>query len=231
MSNASFVQIYTEVFTDPLINGLPPSYKCVLYTILAHACFAPCKMNDHGQLIHLEAGQFMCTVRHLAELANVGKNDAERALKKFVEFKIVRQEVRHKKTVITVLWGIKTQNEETTKETRKRQTRDTKEEDIEDIDITTPPQTPQKKQDKEAGGEDKKKIKFMIKSCLEKALPFSEAGIYSAFKQTSGFAVQQALIKYQKRNPNLQPLKVPDLWLRSQAIKEYEAHEELKDYD
>ena len=185
-------------------------------------------MDDHGKLIDLLPGQFMCTIRQLADISNVGKNDAERALKKFVDFKIVRQEVRHTKTIITVLWGMKIQSGETTSGTRKRQDRDTKEEDIEYIDKIPPPQTPQKKEEE---GEDKKKIKGLIKDSKEKAFPFSEAGIVSAIKESSGLAVQKALVSYSKRNPKLPPLIIPDRWLRSAAIKEHEAIELLKDYD
>ena len=228
MSDIPFIQIYKDVFTDPSIVSLPPSYRIVLHTIFASVCFAPCKMDDHGKLIDLLPGQFMCTIRQLADISNVGKNDAERALKKFVDFKIVRQEVRHTKTIITVLWGMKIQSGETTSGTRKRQDRDIKEEDIEYIDKTPPPQTPQKK---EGDAEDKKKINSLIKASKEKNLPFSEAGIYTAYKETNGFAVQQTLASYLKRNPKLPPLLLPDRWLRSAAIKEYEYEMQKKDYE
>lgn len=127
---SSYIQIYRDLILDPSFVGLPPSYRCVLFSLLANACFTPWQQDDHGKLIDLLPGQFMCTIRHLADISNVGKNDAERALKKFVEMKIVRLEVRHKKTIVTILWGLKLNNCETTKETRKRQDRDTKEEGI-----------------------------------------------------------------------------------------------------
>jgi hypothetical protein len=125
---SSYIQIYRDLLLNPSFVGLPPSYRCVLFSLLANACFAPWQQDDHGVLIDLLPGQFMCTIRYLADLANVGKNDAERALKKFVEMKIVRLEVRHKKTIVTILYGIKFKSDETTKETGKRQDRDTKEE-------------------------------------------------------------------------------------------------------
>lgn len=129
-NDSNYIQIYRDLILDPSFVGLPPSYRCVLFSLLANACYTPWQQDDHGKLIDLLPGQFMCTIRHLADISNVGKNDAERALKKFVEMKIVRLEVRHKKTIVTIVYGIRLKNGETTKETRKRQDRDTKEEDL-----------------------------------------------------------------------------------------------------
>lgn len=137
-NDSSYIQIYRDLLLNPSFVGLPPSYRCVLFSLLANACFAPWQQDDHGVLIDLLPGQFMCTIRYLADLANVGKNDAERALKKFVEMKIVRLEVRHKKTIVTILYGIKFKSDETTKETRKRQDRDTKEETLVSSNEETP---------------------------------------------------------------------------------------------
>jgi hypothetical protein len=92
----------------------------------------------------------------------------------------------------------------------------------------SPPQTPQKK---EVEGEDKKKLKILIKDSKDKNLPFSDSGILAAFKESSGLAVQKALLSYTKRNPKLAPLLIPDRWLRSAAIKEHEAIELQKDYE
>ena len=91
-----------------------------------------------------------------------------------------------------------------------------------------PPQTPQKNDE---GEDDKKKIANLIKESKAKGFPFSDAGIYSAFKETSGLAIQKAMLNYLKRNPKLPPLLIPDRWLRSAAIKENEAIELLKDYE
>lgn len=130
MSNSSFIQVYRDLLSDPSFVNLPPSYRCVFITLIVQACFEKCTQDDHGVKIDLLPGQFMCTIRHLADISNVGKNDAERALKKFVELKKVRLEVRHKKTIVTILWGLKLNSCETRKETRSRQDRDTKEEGL-----------------------------------------------------------------------------------------------------
>lgn len=92
----------------------------------------------------------------------------------------------------------------------------------------SPPQTPQKKK---VEAEDKKKLKILIKDSKDKNLPFSDSGILEAFKESSGLAVQKALLSYTKRNPKLAPLLIPDRWLRSAAIKEHEAIELQKDYE
>lgn len=128
---SDFVQVYRDLLLNPSFVGLPPSYRCVLFTLFAQASWAPCQQDDHGVLVDLLPGQFMCTIRHLADISNVGKNDAERSLKKFVDLKIVRLEVRHLKTVITILSGLKFNSVETTLETTKRQDRDIKEEHTE----------------------------------------------------------------------------------------------------
>jgi len=130
MSNydSSFIQIYRDLLTDPSFIGLPPSYRCVLFSLLANACFMPCQQDDHGVLIDLLPGQFMCTIRHLAEISNVGRKDAEHAISKFIALKIVGQEVGHRKSIFTILWGIKLNNGGTRSGTRKGQERDIKEE-------------------------------------------------------------------------------------------------------
>ncbi len=228
MSKSSFVQIFRDLLRDPSVTSLPPSYRCVLFTLLDYACFSICKQDDHGVLIDLLPGQFMCTIRGLADLANVGKNDAERALSKFVDLKIVRQEVRHKKTIVTILWGLKQQNAETTSETRKRQERDTKEEEplgsskktTKDYVNKTSSSSPPKNQGE--GVELDKKIFLLIEDCKKKELPFSPGALLSVFKQTSGFALEATLKKFRKRSKHLNPLDFPDQWLRKNAIVAHE---------
>jgi DNA-binding transcriptional regulator YhcF (GntR family) len=220
MSNNSFVQIFRDLLRDPSVTSLPPSYRCVLFTLLDYACYSPCKQDDHGVLIDLLPGQFMCTIRGLADLANVGKNDAERALAKFVDLKIVRQEVRRKKTIVTILWGLKQQKTETTTETRKRQERDTKEEVLENKNKNTTSSSPPKKLVE--GAELDKTIFLLIDQCKKLNLPFSKGTLLSVFKETSGSSVQSALNKFQKRPKHLKPLDYPDTWLRKNAKIEHD---------
>ncbi len=125
---SSYIQIYRDLFLQPCVISLPPSYRCVLTALVFHACYARCQQDDHGVLIDLLPSQFMCTIRHLAEIANVGKKDAEHAIARFIQLKILGQEVRHRKSVFTILWGIKFNNGGTRTGTTLGQERDTKEE-------------------------------------------------------------------------------------------------------
>lgn len=125
---SSYIQIYRDLFLQPCVISLPPSYRCVLTALVFKACYAPCQQDDHGVLIDLLPGQFMCTIRHLAEIANVGRKDVEHALEKFIKLKIVGQEVGHRKSIFTILWGIKLNKTGTRKGTKVGQERDTKEE-------------------------------------------------------------------------------------------------------
>ena len=102
----TYIQLDRDLLRDERILALPPSYRCVLWTILDHCCFSECVKDDHGVQIFLKPGQFLCTIRHLAELANVGKKDAEHAIKKLIAFGVLGQEVGHKKSIFTILWGI-----------------------------------------------------------------------------------------------------------------------------
>lgn len=126
MSNSGYVRIFHDLIRSDLVLSAPVAYRWVLITIIDRVVFEKCSMDDHGKKIHLKPGQYLTTIRELADLAKVEKNDVERALKYFSE--IVRQEVRHRKTVLTILWGMKLDNSETRNETKKRQERDTKEE-------------------------------------------------------------------------------------------------------
>jgi DNA-binding transcriptional regulator YhcF (GntR family) len=124
----NFVQIYREALTDPAINEMPLTYRWVYLTILINACHSPCTFNDHGITINLKPGQFMCTIRKLAELANVKPNHVQRALAKLSHMQKVIQEVIHKKTILTVVWGLKLNNGDTRNDAKVIQERYTKEE-------------------------------------------------------------------------------------------------------
>jgi DNA-binding transcriptional regulator YhcF (GntR family) len=93
-----------------ILSEYPTAQRWVMITIIEHACYQMKEGDDHGQKIKLEPGQLMCTIRQLAEWAKVKKNDVERGVKRFLKDEIVRQEVRHCKTIITI----------THKETRER---------------------------------------------------------------------------------------------------------------
>lgn len=127
-TESSYIQIYRDLFLQPCVISLSPSYRCVLTALVFNACYAPCQQDDHGVPIDLLPAQFMCTFRHLAELSNVGRKDVENAIAKFLQLKILGQEVRHRKSIFTILWGIKINKGGTSIGTRLGQDWDTKEE-------------------------------------------------------------------------------------------------------
>lgn len=122
-----YFQVYRDLTRHPSVIALPPSYRCVLWTILDYCCYLPCTQDDHGVLINLKPGQFMCTIRHLAELSNVGRKDAENAIKKLIDIKILGQHLGQRKSIFTVLWGLELNNDGTTSGTSLGQVWDIKE--------------------------------------------------------------------------------------------------------
>lgn len=129
MSENSFIQIYKELLLHPSFISAPHSYAKVLITIITHACYSACKMDDHGVSIDLLPGEFLCTIRRLAELSGATKKEVENALGRFSKAAILGQERRHTKTIHKILWGVKYKTMETALETKRRQDGDIKEEE------------------------------------------------------------------------------------------------------
>lgn len=226
---SDFVQIYRDLLKDPSIVSLPPSYRCVLTTLLAYACYAPCKVDDHGIAIELQPGQFMCSIRHLAELANVGRKDAEHAISKFITLKILGQKVGHKKSIFTILWGIKFNDNGTTSGTKVGQEWDIKEEDKEYKYIKPPPlQTSHVK--KGEGEGDLKKAIQLAKLCKERNLPFTERKVTSLYRQYP-HASFDIIVEFAKRKPSEMNLKYPDKWLDKHVKEQHEYLEHKKEYE
>jgi hypothetical protein len=129
-----FVRIPRSLLKDPLWIDLPPTYHHVFYVILENVCFMPKKFDDHGSIIDLLPGQLCATYREITKLCGpfADKNIVERSLRKFEKYEIVRLEVRHTKTIITIThsdtYELIKMASETTIETKLRQDRDTKEE-------------------------------------------------------------------------------------------------------
>jgi len=117
-----------DVIRHPSVISAPVAYRWVLLTIMDRASFEVQEKDDHGIIISLEVGQLLCTIRQLAEWANVDKNEAERAVSRFLKVGILRQEVRHTKTLLTLTFPITYKQmkhlSETRSETKVRQDRD-----------------------------------------------------------------------------------------------------------
>ncbi len=83
----------------------PAIQRYILEKIIAHACYDVCTIDDHGNSVTLQPGQFMCTQRQLAELCNATLNDVQRCIKRFKNCNFLSQEVSHVKQILTVLYS------------------------------------------------------------------------------------------------------------------------------
>lgn len=144
---SGYFTVCRDVLRHPSVVAAPVAYRWVLLTIMERASFEVQEKDDHGVTIFLEIGQLLCTIRLLAEWANVSKNEAERAVSRFLKVGILRQEVRHTKTLLTLTFPITYKQMkhlcETRSETKVRQDRDTNnkenKENKEELTTTKPP--------------------------------------------------------------------------------------------
>lgn len=104
MSSKGYIRIPRSLLDNPLWKSFPPAYKEIFLVILENVCFKPQKFDDHGHIIDLEIGQYCAS--HAEILAKSGKFikliEIERSIKKFILCQFVRQEVRYRKTIITI---------------------------------------------------------------------------------------------------------------------------------
>lgn len=98
------IRIPRSLLDDPIWEELTPIQQHVFNVILKNVCYFPRKFDDSGVLIDLEPGQMCVSIRRIQELchASISKNDVERSIKKLILCQIVRQEVRHRKSIITI---------------------------------------------------------------------------------------------------------------------------------
>jgi actin-related protein len=128
MSDSGFFQLLHDFMRSDELMSAPLQYRWVILVLMDRVAHSPCIQNDHGTLIDLLPGQVILTTRLLAKWAGVSDSCAYRTIKYFEKLKIVKQEVKHTKTIVTVLQGIKLTTSETGNETKVKQDRNTKEE-------------------------------------------------------------------------------------------------------
>jgi hypothetical protein len=100
-----FIKLPRALLQNPSWKEMPLTYRHVFLTILENSCYKPTTVDAHGNLIHLQPGQFMVTIRRLVDLCDepdIERGLVERALKRFEKVGFSRQETRHKKTIITI---------------------------------------------------------------------------------------------------------------------------------
>ena len=157
MSHNGFLRRQRELFFDPLWNGLTSKERHVFETIVHHAAWKKYKLDDHGILIDILPSQLLTTQRQLTKLCNENKSKdmddfdkcfIERTLVKLKLYDFLRQEVRHKKSLLTILKWYIFENDEAGSEANLRQTQGKLEAEKKKVnkikkDNKPPPPTPQ----------------------------------------------------------------------------------------
>lgn len=88
---------------DSYINDLPPAQRWVAATLFKLAVTKPKQRLVGGEIVELQPGQLVTTIRKLADEANVSRGVTERAVKTLAKGKTIGIEPRRGGTVITLL--------------------------------------------------------------------------------------------------------------------------------
>jgi hypothetical protein len=141
MLDEGFIKLPRSLFNDPNWKGMREKYRRVFIILLFHTSFTQRSFGIGANIITIGPGQFCTSIRTLVDLCNDGikykddkvdKNIVERAVSLFTKIGLVRQEVRHGKSILTItqreLYEHFQRQTETASETRPRLDRDTNEE-------------------------------------------------------------------------------------------------------
>lgn len=115
MSNG-FIQLPRSLLEHPSVKKAPAEQFKVLIILISNLRYSPELFDDHGLIFEVQKGEFCTTYDELAKLAEVDRNHAVRAIKRFSKptnfftfdkqiFKsqILTYEVKRKKTLIKLL--------------------------------------------------------------------------------------------------------------------------------
>jgi hypothetical protein len=104
MSNFGYFSLPRSLTRTKIWNDLPLSYHKVFTVLVDHACFNTYKFDDHGRVFDLQPGQYCASYAEIKQLCgkHVEVIDVERAIKKFILYGFVSQEVRYRKSIITI---------------------------------------------------------------------------------------------------------------------------------
>lgn len=128
-----YIRIPRSLLNDTLWRELTPKCHHIFFVILEHAVFRQTEFISNNQIFILQPGQFCTTIRKLVELSSgeISKNDVERSIYKLILCGFLRQEVRHKKSILTIshkdTYDLIIEASETINETIMRQKRDNNE--------------------------------------------------------------------------------------------------------
>ena len=104
MSENGYIKIPRSLLKDPLWIDLSLESQHVFLVLLDHVCYRPRKFDDHGHLIDIEVGQICISERDLVKLCNKGMTriKVQRSLVRLRLCRFLSQEVRHKKSIISI---------------------------------------------------------------------------------------------------------------------------------
>lgn len=145
VENSGYFIIPRVVTSDPRYQGARLKYQKVLLALFENAAFSPTTHAIGTEIIQIQIGQFCVSERRLVEICNEGvkfkedlvdKNIVHRAVHFWSKCQIVRQEVIHDKTLLTItvpeFYERTKKRSEPGSEPKVNQNRTTKEEDKED---------------------------------------------------------------------------------------------------
>ena len=110
--NQGFIRIPRSVLTNPAYKSFSPQQKIVVQKLFELAAYHKQQIYIGEEIVEIEPYQLFYSIRYLVDACNDGvrlsehhviKNDVERILKVLGSQTIIRQEVRHGRTLITLL--------------------------------------------------------------------------------------------------------------------------------
>lgn len=102
MSENTFFQVSRAITRHPILQDISPVYFKILIIILDYMAWEKITLFDHGNEVILEVGQLMASDRKIASWAGCRHDEVQRALAVLTKVQILRQEVRHRKRIITL---------------------------------------------------------------------------------------------------------------------------------
>lgn len=228
-----YLRISRSLFDHPSYLSAPPAYCKVLTILLNRACFTDWTYNDHGVNISLKPGQMCCTIRELAEWADIPKTTVSRAVSRFLKDEILVQEVGHTKCIFTISTKYLLQDRGTTFGTKAGQDRDTKEESKKE-----------RKEIKETISKEPQAASIVPSSFLLSERTEEEVKDFEEVAMIQGFAFQRhVLVRWIKQwgigylndifvllvkevglcesNPKKKPIRKPEAWMQTAGDRNY----------
>lgn len=103
--SVSYIRLPRSFLKDPLWINLKPIHQYVFMVILTHMAYEPYEFDDHGFFIHVQPGQLCISERDFQTLCgkHISRIQIQRSYQKLRGCHFLSLEVRHRKTLITVI--------------------------------------------------------------------------------------------------------------------------------